>query len=262
LTNNSSAKNQTENFAQEFKSIIQGVWVRRDYINDLENMRSPYKSKKNLRGVASMTIQLSNQDRDSVHVGYGLNNHEGAEFTIYLKEGQKPKTLKTNLTNYFTEKASFFDLGYRIKDSDTSLVLYSYDKKWKFLDSTSYIRVAKKATDETDMGWGIQYITNKKLITGTYTFNDSTGNSSKIKFDVNGRVIGFLSFQTYYMATDFEAGPENNLDQIYFDFETKKQKMFTYQLNADTLNIYSTYENADSTELIQGKLKYKLVRQR
>jgi hypothetical protein len=118
------------------------------------------------------------------------------------------------------------------------------------------------ALPSDDMGFGIDYITNKKLITGKYTTTDSTGNRLKVEFNNNGKVSGFLNFKTYYINADFEAGLENNLDEIDFDVNTKKQKTFTFRFNADTLNLYDTYENADSTKLVLGKLKYKLVRHR
>jgi 6-phosphogluconate dehydrogenase len=56
------------------------------------------------------------------------------------------------------------------------------------------------------------------------------------------------------------AGPENNLDEILFDWNTKNQKSFTFKFSKDTLNIYETREDADSINLIVDKLKYKLVK--
>jgi len=59
----------------------------------------------------------------------------------------------------------------------------------------------------------------------------------------------------------------DNLDMIFF--RDKKRTAdnishgnYSFKFSADTLNLYNTYPNADSTELVLGKRVYKLVRQK
>jgi len=252
---------ESEKFRQEFKSILEGIWVKSAYIADVIKTKSPYQSRKELLGVASMDIVLSKGDRDSSRIGFSLNNHEGSEFTLYFSLGRKSTCLKTNLPDY-DDKANFYEIGYDIQGSDTSLVLYHYAKDNRLIESTKYMKVANAAIDPDDAAWGIGYIINKKLISGSYTTTDSTGNRLKIKFNNKGEVSGFLDFRKYYINTDFIVGPANNVDQIYLETDSKFQKMYNYKFIEDTLNLYETKNNADSTLLVVGKLKYKLVRQK
>jgi len=250
--------NSSQALIQRFKPIIQGIWVKDDYINDITKTRSPYNSRSKLNGVASVTIEMDSIKNDSLDAGVSLNNHEGSDFTIYFKTvGNKHNSLKINRKDYEV-KSNFFELGYCIKNNDTSLLIYHYNKDNKLLDSTRYLKVIQSESNN-DMGYGIQYITNRILITGKYTFTDSTGHVEKIGFTNEGDVAGFLNFKTFYINTDFIAGPENNLDVIDFDINNN-QKEYAFKFNADTLSLYETKDNADSSLLVLGKLKYRLFK--
>ena len=129
-----STANQTQKLIQKFKPIIEGVWVKKEYVNRVAKSKSPYISFKALGGVAEFEIQISDSG-DSTHIGYSLNNHEGADFVLYFKTGQRPTSLKINLPDYET-KGNFYELGYNIKNSDTTMVLYHYNRQNQIIDST------------------------------------------------------------------------------------------------------------------------------
>jgi hypothetical protein len=257
---NSGTSNQATNHSQKvikkFKPILQGIWVIRGYIDSLSKSKSPYRSKDQEGYITSMAINLENVNSDSTQIGYSLHNHEGSSFALFFKKGQLPTSLKISLRDYEIQ-SNFYELGYRVSNEDTSLILYHYNKNKKLIKAVRYKRVADKASDGDDMGWGIQYITNKNIITGKYKVTDSINNNSQVEFNNKGKVVGFLNFKKYAINTDFNAGPENNLDEIFFDDGTNS---FTFKINSDTLNLYNTYPNTDSTKLIRGKLAYKLVR--
>ena len=234
--------------------------MKSDYINDVEKTRSPYESHYKLKGVASIAIALPNDKGDSARIGYSLNNHEGSDFVIYFKTGQMSTSLKTSLPDYDI-KTNFYELGYKVKNQDTTLIFYHYNKHREIINAVKFTKVLNSLPLD-DMGYGIEYVTDEKLISGKYSTVDSTGNSFKIEFNSEGKVTGFLDFKTYYINTDFEAGPENNLDEIDFDVSTPKQKSYTFKFNVDTIDLYDIDHNADSTLLMTGKLKYKLVRQK
>jgi len=256
-----SCHRKSENLAQKFKPIIDGVWVKSSYIKAILQTKSPYSSREKLGGVASMIIELPTDNADSTRIGYSLNNHEGSDFILYVKEGLKKTSLKTTLPDY-DQKSNFYELGYSIRHKDTVLILYHYNKLEKLLDKTFYTRVAHKAMDENEAAWGIRFITNKILITGEYSVVDTTKNSVAVEFSNDGKVSGFPDFKTFYINTDFNAGPENNIDEIIFDSDTKAPKPYTFRFKSDSLFLYGEKHNADSTELITGDLSYKLVRQK
>jgi hypothetical protein len=254
--------NQTLTLIQKFRPIIRGFWVKSNYVSAICKTKSAYKSSNELGTVASFIIDLEGIKSDSAHIGYSLSNHEGSDFVLHFILGKNSRCLKVNLKDDELS-SNFYELGYVMNEKDTTLVLYHYNKNNHLIDSTNYFKVADKASGENDMGWGIQYITNKKLISGNYTTTDSTGAILKINFDNNGKVSGFYNFKKYFINTDFEAEPDNNLDEIgIYESNIGKAIWYPFKINSDTLNLYIPTENADSTSLSLDKLKYKLVRQK
>ncbi|WP_146203112.1 hypothetical protein [Mucilaginibacter oryzae] len=252
--------NTISGLVQQFKPFIQGIWVTSDYITDLSRTKSPYISSKKLAGAAALEINLDSAEKDSTVVGVSLNNHEGASFTLFFKPGHQPNSLKTNWPDYEVN-SNFYELGYQIAGGDTTLLLYHYNKNNQVIDSVKYIRVLAKQKDN-DLGYGITYITNKLLISGNYELTDTNGTTSNISFNNEGKVSGFTGYETYYVNTDFEAGPQNDLDQFSFNIYTKQQKDYLFKIKGDTLNIYNIDFSADSVHLKWGELKYKLVRRK
>ena len=258
-TDSSKLNLQTIALIKKFKPILQGVWVKTDYVIDLERTRSPYGSRSKLKGIACMDIEQENFKGDSIVTWVSLNNHEGTQFSIYFSPGSQPNSIKISWPDYDHE-TNFYELGY-INKGDTKLVLYHYLKDKHLLDSTVYSKVLN-SQKSNDAGYGIQYIANKKLMSGRYLAIDLSSSSQAVDFDDNGNISGLSDFKTYHIGTDFEVLLKNNLDQVYFDIDTKKQRSFSFKLVADTLNLYETSENSDSTKLVLGKLKYRLVKQK
>jgi hypothetical protein len=159
-------------------------------------------------------------------------------------------------------KSNFYELGYSFKDRDTILTLYHLNKNLQIVDEVKYTKVANKATDETNAGWGIQFITNKILVAGKYLAIDTAGKTLPVEFSNGGKVIGFLGFKSFDINTDFMVEDDNNIDDVVFDLYSKASKRFIYNFKSDTLLLYDESHNADSTKLIRGKLQYKLVRQK
>jgi hypothetical protein len=244
---------------EKFSPIIQGNWVISNYVDGLTKTRSPYKLKHMLWGAVEISIYMTELKSDSISVGESLNNHEGTSFMVYFKKGHGANCLKTNMEDYDVH-TNFYELGYHIKGTDTSLFLYHINKNNKVLDSVKYTRVLKNAVDKTNAADGINYITNKKLFAGKYDLFDISGKNSTIEFDSKGSVYGFLSFTKYYINTDFVAGPANNIDDIVFDLYTNTSLDFAYKLDADTIKLYHIDYNADSTVESFGQLQYKLVK--
>jgi len=208
-----------------------------------------------------MYIKIPSGQIDSVDIGYSVNNHEASDFMLYSKTGRISTSLKTALPDYDLE-SNFYELGYSMQGKVTTLILYHYNKSRKIIDKTSYTKVANKATDTTDAAWGIQYITNAKVMNGTYITRDSLGNRLKVKFDSEGRMSGLYNFSSFLINTDFVVSYQNNLDEIIFDIDSKHGKFYTFKIKADTLKLYDTQPNTDSSKDIIGRLKYKFVRKK
>lgn len=247
--------------AEKFRPFIRGTWVKSNYIDAILKTRSPYASSWGLGGVADILISAEGPLKDSLVVGYSLNNHEGGNFTIFFKQGHLPTSLKINLPDY-DNRSNSYELGYKVEGADTTLVLYRLNKNNAVISRIKYTRVSRSASSDNAAS-GIDYITNDKLMAGTYTTIDQTGSKLRVQFTSEGKVYRFEDHKDYYVNSDFNAGPANNIDQIIFDlYDDAHRKDYTFEIRADTLNLFAIKYNADSTIQSRGKLMYKLVRDR
>ena len=254
---------QMDSLKQYFIPKIKGVWVLTDYINEIEKTKSPLKSRHKLYGnnfnsITTMVIDVANQS-DSIEVGAGINNHEGYDFVIYFQAGQTKNSLKTNIVDY-EEKSNFYEIGYEIKNNITYLFLYHYDKTNKLIGKTQFTKVVEKNQDN-DLGFGTQYIVNKKLFSGSFTLIDSTDRKTKIKFNADGTLTGFLNFKTYYVETDYlGAAIIPDIDIILFKNEENRE-LYAFRVVKDTVLLYSVIFHEEVGEAMTfDDLIYKLVR--
>lgn len=105
----------------------------------------------------------------------------------------------------------------------------------------------------------LQYMVNKTLFAGSYKAEDSSGNTSILKFTSDGQVDGLPNFKRYYVETDFVAASEYSVDEICFDIQTNNQRCYGFIIKGDTIKLYDVKESQDSLQL--AELKYKLARQ-
>ena len=248
-----SVENQIVDIQVIFKGIINGDWVEPSYIDDLTKTKSPYNSQNALNSIVELNIDTSRIKGDSLEIG-SPSIHEGMSFFVFFRPGITINAFPTNIKDYDNE-SNFYELGYLISSKDTSLVIYHYDKNKKLLGQSEYKRVPKNSEG------ALQYMVNKTLVAGKYNSTDNKGKSITVQLTNDGKVIGLQNFTKYYVLTDFVAGPENNLDEICFDIQTKNQKCYAYEIKGNTINLYENSENNDHLTLALGKLKYKLVKQ-
>jgi hypothetical protein len=237
-----------------FKKIINGVWIKKDYIDLVVEKKSPAAATDEASGITIMNISTSSirGNGDSVMVGVGWGNHEGGDIILRFKAGKKPSTILVN------ERES---LGYEINNRDTTLVLYQFNEENKKEYVTKYIKALNQEPAD-ELGFGMDYLINKGLISGKYIATDSLGKKFDVTFFDNGKVTGLPNFKKYWIENDLMGEPMSNLDGIVFDLYTKKQSSYTFKINKDTLNLYNSFPNADSTLAIVGKLKYQFIRQK
>lgn len=248
-------------------NVMSGTWVMSDYLNDLRQTGSPKASSPKLNGVVSMLVDASLVQGDTILVSASLNNHEGLNFYLFLRQGQNEHSLQTDHT---TGTDDSYELSYSIKD-DTVLQLLHYDKDKKLVDSRDFTKVRGPLTEESEP-YGLQYMVNKVLFSGRYRLidEDSTKNIKKQSTENSGREIeltddgmvrGMQEHKTYYVFTDFLGDVETNLDEMAFDPQTKNQKPYIFQVNGDTIRLYKALENEDRTLLVTGALRYTLIKQ-
>ena len=249
IINNTYSNKQSADLIQKFKPIIQGVWIKKDYIDKVVETKSPMAAQGLASGLTTMYIQTDSLKGDSLTVGAGWNNHEGGDLTLKFKPGKTSETILLG----------DFDLGYSIKNGDTTIVLYGYDKDKNEHTTTWYIKAFNK---QKDLGDGMAYLIDKGIIAGKYNFTDSLGKSSSVLFTDKGQVNGFKNFTGFSIQNDLGNEPMNNLDEIMLNGADKTQKDYTFKIVADTLSFYDTKANADSTEMVVDKLRYKFVRQK
>lgn len=236
---------------------LQGTWVMTDYINDLKATGSPLQSSGKLTGIVSMTINKDVAENDSLPVPGSLNNHEGTSFNIILQQGANKQQLKTDLADNST--GNYYEIGYDA-GKDTSAVLIEYNKDHKEVGKHYFSKVTGPQTDDSEP-YGLQYMANKILLTGTYNATDDAGKTSTVEFTEDGLVKGVGGHKTYYIFTDFLGeGDGYKIDELCFDEQTKNQKPYIFQIRKDTVRLYQAKENAERTKLEQGPLKYTLIK--
>lgn len=257
-TNTNTASKPAENKIIEvqpnFKSIINGSWVRRVYIDNLKKTKSPAKSEKNVNSFVELYIDASKIKGDSLEIG-AASFHEGGGFHIFLRAGIAANSYPTNMIDY-ENKSNFYELGYSISNKDTSIVIYHYDKNKKLIEQSEYQKGPKNPEGV------LQYMVNKTLVAGKYKTTDTTGKSRAIQLTNDGKIIGLPGFTNYYITTDFVEGPEDSLDFIFLNFRLKNQKWYAYEIKGSTINLYEVLrtEGEDEEILSLGQLKYKLIK--
>jgi hypothetical protein len=242
-----SVDNQTQLLINNLKPIIQGVWVKRDYIEKVIKTQSPIQANDKVIGITTMHFNSAPIDGDSLIARVSYDNHQAGDVILKFEAGKNRSAMP------FGEN----ELGYSTQNGDTTLILYQYyNKQWVL---TPYVKALKQSAGN-DLQEGINYLINKGLIAGTYSFTDSLGKIKDVTFNADGTVAGLLNFKRYFVENSFESKKMNNLDQITFNMFTSEEKPYTFKIDNNTLNLYEIKANADSTLLVRGKLKYQLLR--
>ena len=230
------------------KSKIQGTWVKKAYIDKVIETKSPLAAVDEASDLTTFVVNTDKIKGDSIVVLAGWGNHEGSEMTLKFKAGKQPSSIIFGAG----------ELGLSSVNGTDILTYYHPDEKTKKTIATQYIKALSEKPNELEEG--TYYLVNKGLIAGDYTMTDSLGVISKINFDPHGKVSSFLGYKTYNINIDLNSDVMDNLDEIGFDYYNKNHKSYSFKIDADTLKLYDTRPNADSTLLVLDKLKYRLVR--
>jgi len=182
-----SDNGQTEKLIEKFKPIIQGVWVKKDYIDKVIQTKSPLAAIDECRGITIMYINTDHIEGDSLQFIAGYFNHDSGNVTIKFQPGGSLSSI------LFNDK----DLNYSLENGDTTITVFQYDNRKKLIVKAKFIRVLNRQFDD-DLGYGMNYIINKEILSGNYTLTDSTGRVSKI--NLMARFRAFLTSQNIILT--------------------------------------------------------------
>ncbi|WP_121812720.1 hypothetical protein [Mucilaginibacter kameinonensis] len=185
---------------------------------------------------------------DSIIVPVGWDNHDGSDVTLSFKKGKRPSSLIFGAG----------ELCAAVDHRDTIITVYYPNNKGQ-IKTTPFIRANSK--EIMQIADGMYRLINKVLIAGTYNLQDSTANSV-VMFSIDGKVQGFRGFKNYTINIDLNSDAMDNLDEIGFRNDIKHHASYSFKFDGDTLKLYDTKPNADSSLLILDKLRYKLVKQK
>ncbi|MBK0377701.1 hypothetical protein [Mucilaginibacter segetis] len=245
---NSRPLNETPDLIQQFKPVIQGVWVKKDYIKKLIRRKSPLDAMPLATGITTFYIDTDKLKGDSIIVPVGWGNHEGGSLSLKFVSGKEMPSIMLGDN----------ELSYTIKNNDTTLIINHYDAKTQETITEKYTKALNKQPDD-ELGYGLNNMING-IICGTYAVTDNTGRQFNVVFGNNGKVSGFGGVDSFFIANDLGMEPMSNLDEIAFLSNGKAQKSYTFTIKGRKLNLYETKPNADSTKLIAGRLAYALRR--
>jgi len=234
-----------------FKSIINGNWVESSYINQIRKTKSPYNAQDSLGLIVELVIDTNRMKGDSLKI-IAPSVHEIWDFQVYFRPGTTPKSLPTNIEG--DKGGDYYELGYSITNSDTSLTVCHYNNAKELLTEKKLIKAPKSPQD------ALETMINTMLFAGQYETYDSTGHVMNIEFSPDGTVMGFPLFNKYFILTDFVAESYKSFDQICFDIQSKNQHCFAFEIKADTINLYGIIATDISDSVKRGDLKYKLVK--
>jgi hypothetical protein len=236
---------------KKFGPVINGSWVKADYIEKIRKTKSPLAAADLTDGMTAIEINTDSIKGDSIVGEAGYGNHEGGDAIIKFKPS---KTRESILLNDG-------DLTYNINNGDTTISVQQYLLKNKERTFVKYVKV--HPIDHSQLGSATYQLVNEALVAGNYNMTDSVGAISKVGMSADGKITGFNGFATYLVNIDLNTDVMDNLDELILYNKSKDPrpaKEYSYKIIGDTLKLYSMRANADSTKAILDKLQYTLVR--
>lgn len=233
---------------KKFRPLLQGTWVKKAYIDKVGANKSPMATIDEASGITIFTIDTTEMTDNGITVHAGWNNHEGGDITLSFKAGKRPSSV------IFGDG----ELSADVNHGDTILTIY-YPGAKNQIKTDRFIRANGQKIMEIDKGFARTI--NKAFMTGKYTLLDTT-TSKPVEFDINGNITGFKDFKSYSILVDLDMEPMDNLDEISFKGDKKIYQSFSFKFDGDTLKLYDSKPNADSSLLVLDKLRYKLVKQK
>jgi len=241
---------QSAEMLQQFRPVINGVWVKKNYLKKVLKTKSPLEANDRVEGITTFAIDTNKIKGDKLTVPVSFSNHKKSEITLKFQPGKNTTTIMLGND----------ELSYTIKRGDTTLVIYHYDEQKHETASDKYIKAFNKQPVE-DIGYAMSYMINQGMISGTYQGVDDAGKKFNVTFTDDGKVSGYPGLSNYFVQNDL-SGKIKNLDVIVFNRNSKDQRLYAFELHKKMLTLHEIKANADSTSLTADKLKMTLMKVR
>ena len=182
---------ETDSLRMKFAPIINGDWVRADYVEDLKKTLSPWASYNNI-GEEECDISIDTRKTfiDSAIVYVSQGGAGSATYVTFFKAGKVPNSILLETSEPYSPLAS---IGFEITASDTMLTLsFISDINNKTPIVRKYLHARNELTGNdsipTQTFSGLAYFRNKLLVSGKYQYIDSTGKNATAIFNDFGKV--------------------------------------------------------------------------
>ncbi|RFZ92016.1 hypothetical protein D0C36_11250 [Mucilaginibacter conchicola] len=238
--------NQSPELIQQFKPLINGVWVKKDYIKKVKKSKSPLAAVERGTGITVLHIDTTKMRGDSISVPTVWNNHEANQITLKFEPGRNTTTIVLGKD----------ELSYKLKNKDTTLIIYHYDEATKETSTAQYVKAMANQSEEAP-AYAMNYMINQAILSGNYEGTNAVGKPVKAKFSDDGKVTGLPGLNRYFVQNDLVADPDRSHDEIIFNINSKEQKSYSFIINKKTLNLYDDAEHIQS-----NKPSYTLKRKR
>lgn len=251
--------NVIDSLKQDYVSRMTGVWVMTDYINEIQNNKSPLKSFRllNGKGVVELSIKKS-LNNDTVLCSAVINNHEELNFTGYPKRNRN-SVLTINLQDYYTD--CHYEIGLDTLKDKISIVLYRLNLENKLIEKRHFTKVLEHYDKANKIDGGITIVVNETLLAGKYRLVNEKENESNVIFNSNGSITGFESFKSYYISTDFILRPTQSFDQIVLEKKDGKHEILGLIIKDNKIYLNQIIGDSDKFETLKlGKVKYILTK--
>ena len=187
-----------------------------------------------------------------------------AEYITTFKKGVRQNSIVLDRISPYDKG---YQLGFKISENDTALILYSHDDKDSNIAiERRYVRARDELTGNDTINSatfsGMTYYHNKLLVTGKCSYMDSLGHKYNAEFTDYGKVTGIMGFHTYYVEGVFGQGPDDDTDAIIFNRDNKNSKDYLLKIFKDSLYLFDDSFNDSTNSYGNGRLAYKFIRQK
>jgi hypothetical protein len=177
---NNKHLDQSAEMLQQFRPVIHGVWVKKNYIKKVLKTKSPLEAIDRVEGVTTFVVDTTQIKGDKLNVPVSWNNHKAGELTLRFQPGKNTTTIMLGDD----------ELSYTVKRNDTTLIIYHYNDKKHETTSDKYIKAFSKLPP-AGISYPMSYLINEGMMSGRYEGTDAAGKKFNIVFTNDGRVSGY-----------------------------------------------------------------------
>jgi hypothetical protein len=241
---NGKQLDQSPVMIQQFKPVINGVWIKKNYIKKLIKSRSPLEAAERAEGITTFYIDTEKITGDSLKVAVNMDNRKDTSVVLRFQPGRNTTTIMLGDD----------ELSYNIKRNDTTLLIYHYNQRKRETTSDKYIKASEKPVGDK-LIYNMDYAINRGLMAGNYQAADAAGKNFRVSFTEDGKVSGLPGYSTYFIQNALD-DDKDKADLIIFNRGSQGEKIYAFKKEKKSLTLYETTGTGPSLQA--GIEKYKL----